>query len=235
MNPLLHRKTSVDALLTELARPNVGTAEDRTPGDWENPFAQKRNKPDQVPVKSDPKTSSVDLQTDQVDGHDRILPPREKAIRSEQTTKDLKKEMKKDQDGYKSASEDEWDDQEAINDQWEPVGHPEPEPGSPWEPIRLTSAKNTFDFGQDRTGRVARKVAANPVLRQYVKTANVKVDTDTLILNIPRGKVALQQISPHDITKMEQELSKVLMVRAKFANVVLSSGFDGVSLEFMMV
>ncbi len=104
MNPLLKikpplgvPKVALDALLTELTRPENGTVYDR---DYQtghkNPFADSRSVDDYVPVKS--VESSVELQTGQVDGHERVLPPRDKKILSETTQNELKAEKGSDEE-----------------------------------------------------------------------------------------------------------------------------------------
>ena len=199
----LQKKIAVDSMLTELARPNVGTAEDRVPSKgFKPPFAQKQNPEDEVPVKSDPVTASVDLLTGVVDGHDRVIPPgaHDVNVRSKSTKNEMEAEKRKDEDTF-----------------------------------GLTSAKHSYDFSADRSKRIATKIASNSFFKQFVSSKNVKVDQNSLIINIPRGKVTLGQFGFHTAAKMEKEISQTLRVRAKFAHLILSSGFDGISLEFLLV
>ena len=88
---LVRKKVAVDALLTEMARPGVGTTYDRDyQTEHENPFADKRF--DSVPTAPDPKEASVDLQTGQVDNHERHYAPKEQDVRSKSTKKEMKDE-----------------------------------------------------------------------------------------------------------------------------------------------
>jgi hypothetical protein len=147
------------------------------------------------------KESAVDLSTGMVDGHDRVLPPREdmKKVRSETTQKALDHEKAKDEKGY------------------------------------LTARRASYDLVRDGNKRIATKVASNSFFSQFVTANNVKVDDHSLIVNIPRGRVTLAQFSIKTAERMEQELSKTLRVRAKFAHLILASGFDGIALEFLLV
>lgn len=99
----------------------------------------------------------------------------------------------------------------------------------------LTATDLNYDFQADRSGRIARKIASNSLFKQYVKAANVKVDSDSLIINIPREKVAHEEFSLGRIAEMEKQISNTLHVRAKFAHTILSSGFDGLAFEFILV
>lgn len=192
-------KQAIGDLNREMTDPAVGTTYDR---DYQtghkNPWMDSRTD-DQVPVANDPKEASVNLQTGMVDGHDRILPPREKNIRSETTKKEMEAENKKDEDGY------------------------------------ITTPKFSFDLVRDRNGRIASKVASNSFFKQFTSAKDIKVNSHSLIVNIPRGKVALAQFGISTAAKMEKELSAALRVKAKFAHVILASGFDGISLEFFLV
>lgn len=191
-------KKAIGDLNREMTDTDVGTIYDR---DYQtkhkNPWMDSRTD-DQVPVSGDPKSAGVDLQTGMVDGHDRVLPPRDKNIRSETTKKEMEAENRKDTEDF-------------------------------------TTPKISFDLTRDRNGRVARKVASNSFFRQFASAENIKVDSNSLIVNIPRGKVALAQFGISTATKMEKELSAALRVRAKFAHIILASGFDGISLEFYLV
>jgi hypothetical protein len=189
-------KVAVDALLTELSRPENGTIYDREyQTEHGNPYADSRF--DAVPVKNDPK-QAVGLSTSLVDGHERHRTPKDKNLLSESTRKEMELDEISDDEGFRATA-------------------------------------SSFDFEFDRNKRIARKVAANSMFKHIVTAANVKVDNDSLIVNIPRGKFAMAEFSLGDIAKMETELSAALHVRAKFAHTVLSSGFDGVSFEFMLV
>lgn len=192
-------KKAIGDLNREMTDPSVGTVYDR---DYQtghkNPWMDSRTD-DQVPVANDPKSAGVDLSTGMVDGHDRILPPRDKNIRSETTKKEMDSEKKKDEEGF------------------------------------IAAPKFSFDLTRDRNGRIARKVASNGLFRQFASAQDIKVDSNSLIINIPRGKVALAQFGIDTALKMEKELSAALRVRAKFAHIILASGFDGISLEFFLV
>lgn len=198
MNPLLKRpKKAVDALLTEINRPEVGTIYDRdyqTKG--KNPFADKRNQDMAVPVKE----GAGFLQTDMVDGHDRHLPPRDKSLRSETTKKELKKEEEKDSEGY-----------------------------------LLKPKTSGMDLTRDANKKIASKLSSNSVIRQFASADMIKVDNQSLIINVPRGKFALLELTPGHIASMERAIGASLNVRAKFAHTILSSGFDGISFEFLLV
>ena len=103
------------------------------------------------------------------------------------------------------------------------------------ETYKLTATDRNYDFLSDKNGRIAKKVASNRLFKQYVTAANVKVDSDSLIVNIPRGKVAHEELSLGKIAEMEKQISNTLRVRAKFAHMILSSGFDGVAIECLLV
>lgn len=87
-------KQALDALLYELSRPENGTVYDRDyQTNHQNPWMDSRFE-DEVPVKQ----AAVDLQTDTVDGHDRILPPRDKKLLSDTTQNEMKQEAAKDEE-----------------------------------------------------------------------------------------------------------------------------------------
>lgn len=202
---LLIRKEAVDALLTEMARPGVGTTYDRDyQTKHENPYADSRF--DEVPVKGDPKEASDPnarmLQTDMVDGHERHYPQKDKKIMSETTKEELGDEQGEDWIHHHSS---------------------------------LTAKNHSYDFESDRNKKIANRVAANRYFKQYVSAENVKTNNDILMVNIPRGKVAQAEFGPTTMIRMERELSATLNVRAKYAHVVLNAGFDGVSFEFLLV
>lgn len=197
-------KVALDALLTEMARPGVGTTYDREYQTGGNPFANSRDEDVAVVVKNDPsKTSKIDFLTDKVDGHDRVIAPgaHDVSVRSESTQNALDAEQAKDDHGY-----------------------------------GLTRPKySSFDFEFDRDRKIARKIASSRFLKQFVDPTNVKVGRDTLVLNIPRGKFAQLEFGPTLASRMEREITASLGIYAKYAHTVLSAGFDGVSLEFVMV
>ncbi|MEI6387904.1 MAG: hypothetical protein WCQ50_14825 [Spirochaetota bacterium] len=210
------RKIALDAFLTELGRGSADGPANDEPGtvydrDYQkkNPFSNSRDEDVEVPMANDPVLASVDFQTGMVgegkDRHPRHLPPRNQNIRSKSTEQEMEAEKKKDSEGYKQSA------------------------------IRLTATDTNFDFEADRSGRIARKIASNSLFKQYVTARNVKVDSDSLIINIPRGKSAHTELSLGRISEMEKHISSTLKVRAKFAHVILSSGFDGIALEFLMV
>lgn len=225
MNELLQKKTSkapvstgalaipksaVDALLTELARPGAGATYDRKWQTGGNPFADSRDKDVAVPQAPDPlKTSKIDLSTGEVDGQERTIAPEahDKKILSDSTQKSMKDD--REEDGMLLSNASHY--------------------GS------LNVSDHNYDFESDQNHRIANKVASNRYFRQYVTTANVKVHDDILMLNIPRGKVAQAEFGPTEMSRMEREISAALHVRAKYAHTVISSGFDGISFEFMLV
>lgn len=100
----------------------------------------------------------------------------------------------------------------------------------------LTRPKHSsFDFEFDRNRKVARKVASNRFLKQYVEASDIRTYNDILMVNIPRGKYAQMEFSPAIIARMEREIGTSLNVRVKYAHAVMTSGFDGISFEFMLV
>lgn len=192
-------KTGLDALLTELSRPENGTVYDRDfQTKHQNPFADSRF--DAVPELEEPKTSRVDFLTDKVDGKDRVIAPgaHDVKLRSKETQNALDAEKAKD------------------------------------EGLTIPKA-SSFDFEYDRDRKIARKVASNRYLRQFVTAGDVKVSDDILMVNIPRGKFTQLEFSPATMARMEREIATALHVRAKYAHTVMSSGFDGISFEFMLV
>jgi hypothetical protein len=202
---LLVHKKAVDALLTEMARPGVGTIYDRDyQTQHENPFEDSRF--DAVPVLEEPKEASDPnarmLQTESVAGHVRHYPPKEKKLMSETTEEEIGKDNDEDWIHHHSS---------------------------------LTTKVHAYDFESDRNRKIANRVAANRYFKQFVSAENVKTNDDILMVNIPRGKVAQAEFGPSAMVRMEQELSSTLNVRAKYAHVVLNAGFDGVSFEFMLV
>ena len=99
----------------------------------------------------------------------------------------------------------------------------------------LKPKSGSFDLSKDRNKKIAHKLSSNRVIRQFAAQENIKVDDHSLIVNIPRGKFALLEVTPAHIASMERAISTSLNVRVKYAHTILSSGFDGVSLEFLMV
>ena len=208
---LLVRKEAVDAELTELARPGVGTIYDREYQTGGNPFANKRpanpnQNDDVVPVAPDSKEVTAELQTEMVgEGgkrHQRHYPMKDNKIMSETTKEEIGDEQGEDWIHHHSS---------------------------------LTAKVHSYDFEQDRNRKIANRVAANRYFKQYVSAENIKTNNDILMVNIPRGKVAQAEFSPTAMLRMERELSTTLNVRAKYAHVVLNAGFDGVCFEFMLV
>lgn len=232
-------KTALDALLTEMGKgPSTGPAKDMPGAIYDRKFQTKGTpwfspRYDEVPVENDPVIASLNLQTGMVgegkDRHPRHLPPRDKNLRSETTEKELDAERRKDTEGYTHTS--------AMNTPPEPPAYVSTQQAAveTYEVSSLTSTNPNYDFYSDKSGRIARKIASNRLFKQYVTASNVKVDSDSLIINLSRDKVAFTEISPGDISEMEKHISSTLKVRAKFAHVILSSGFDGVALEFLLV
>ncbi len=83
--------------------------------------------------------------------------------------------------------------------------------------------------------RVARKVARLRTLRAFIEPSNVGIYDQHLVVNLPRTKTSNIDFDSRKIAAIENEISRVLSVRTKFSHFSVSSSFDGVSLEFLLV
>lgn len=81
----------------------------------------------------------------------------------------------------------------------------------------------------------AQKVASIKSLKGFVSTANIKMHDQHLVVNLPRSIVSNIDFDSRKIATIENEISKVLNVRAKYAHFTMASSFDGVALEFLLV
>ena len=229
-NELL-KKQSVDALLTEMSRDGVGTTYDREYQTGGNPFANSRDKDVAVPTATDPENYFDYLSRKHKEpaaklpftGPD-VLENSRKTSRIDLLTGQV--------DGHDRVIAPGAHD---VNVQSESTKNElDAEQAKDEEHLTVPKA-SSFDFEFDRNRKIAHRVASNHYFKQYVASENVKVHDDILMVNIPRGKFAQIELAPTDISRMERELSAALRVRAKYAHLVLTSGFDGACLEFMLV
>ena len=219
---LLKRK-SADAFNDELSRkyPYYDKKYQTEPGrDGGNPFASKRNEEDAMPTQATP----------QVAPHDFEHTPKEDEWMGEMGVKhstprvnklDQSPSVKPPREDLKNYGSEETQielDDECGND----------------PDLRVQSALLVRSFNHMVSkGKAASLVTKSSSLKGAI--ASVKVHDQHLIMNISRSKAATLEFTPSRIAKLENEISKALQVKAKYSHFLVSSSFDGVALEFLLV
>ena len=83
--------------------------------------------------------------------------------------------------------------------------------------------------------RAAVKIAAIKTLKAFVTPSNIKIHDQHLIVNLPRTASCNIEFNSKKLAAIENEISRALNVRAKYAHFIVASSYDGVALEFLLV
>jgi hypothetical protein len=206
---------SAEAQNFEMGRDNVGTVYDRGyQTEHENPYADSRF--DAVP-------------TDQSDPENELLKKQQR--KEDQTAPRILSKLHEDPE-FLPPREDMRDyrsetTKNEIKDEKDEEGLADKTGGL------LTISDLDYEF--DRNTRVAHRVASGSYIKQLASAKNIKVNDSVLMVNIPRGRVAHVEIGSAELHRMERDILFSTGRTAKYSHTVLNAGFDGISLEFVMV
>jgi hypothetical protein len=213
VSSLLKKKGDLNEELTK-NRTYYDKTYQTAPGrDGGNPFASKRNEEDQLQTQADPQT------------------PDHKPLRSSEDKAWM---------GSMGIKQSEY--------------HKDPDELPPREDLRNYSAEGikkevleedrdlektsslligSFNHTVD-TKRAAVKVASVKSLRAFVTPTNIKIHDQHLVVNLPRTASRDIEFDSKKLSAIENEISRALNVRAKYAHFMVSSSYDGVALEFLL-